>query len=341
MKVHTTHTVQSDNRARIVSVYKDRYQLLVNGKHLSGEITGNLRYSAQGPEDFPTTGDYVEITYMSDDEAIIISVEPRKTLLARQSVSAKSETQLIAANIDVALVAMAVTEDFNLNRLERYMTICTGAGIDVMCVLTKTDLSEMDKVASLITDIRTSHPTMPIMTTSMNDTESIHMLESMLEQGKTYCLIGSSGTGKSTLLNALIGDGVQKTSEISDFNKKGRHTTTSRDLFELACGAFMIDTPGMKLIGMVDADKDIADDFDNIQALASQCRYQDCTHTQESGCAVLQALDDGRLSDREYHNYIRLRNEQAHYSASVADKKRKGKELSKVIKHMKKSGYKQ
>lgn len=341
MNVHKKCAVHSDKRPRIVSVYKDRYLLLVNGQYVSGEITGNLRYSAQSAEDFPTTGDYVDITYMSEDEAIILSVFPRKTLLMRQNVSAKSEKQLIAANIDMALVAMAVTEDFNLNRLERYITICSGAGIDVMCVLTKTDLSDTRHVASLIADIRNSHPMIRVITTSMDDFESIRMLESVLETGKTYCLIGSSGTGKSTLLNALIGNGVQKTSEISVFNKKGRHTTTSRDLFELACGAYVIDTPGMKLIGMVDTEKDITEGFDNVQFWAGQCRYKDCTHTQESGCAVLKAVDDGQLSEREYHNYIRLRNEQAHYNASFVDKKRKGKKLSMTIKHMKKSGYKQ
>ena len=320
--------------ARVVQEHKERYVVQTTSATLKAEITGNLRYSTASRADFPAVGDWVQCTVMDGDTAYIIRVLPRTSVLQRQAVDKHGEAQLIATNIDFAFIVQSVGHDYNLNRMERYIALCHSAGIQPILVLTKTDLISHDELDSLITEVENHIPNLQLITCSVHIEGTLSKLKSELKPYHTYCFLGSSGVGKSTLINALKDEASLKTQDISQSTGKGKHTTTHRELIILPNCSIVIDTPGMREVGMAEASEGIELTYDQIMQLSQQCKYRDCTHTQESGCAVLQALEDGSLSEKSYRNYLKLKSEQEHYASTAKEKRDKDKSFGKMVKEV-------
>ncbi len=322
--------------ARVIAEHKERY-IVIDAEHeYEAEILGNLRYTAQSRTDFPAVGDWVAISKFDENKVIIHSILPRKSVLSRQSIRSKGEKQLIASNIDFALIVQSIDRDFSINRIERYLTICHEAKIEAKIIISKIDLLEEDKVNELIREIKSRIDNIPIFSISNTTGQGIEELSSIIQKGKTYCLLGSSGVGKSTLLNNISGQSLMKTNEISDHSQRGKHITTHRELKVLDNGGILIDNPGMRELGIADASQGIETTFQQITELANNCKYKDCTHTNEAGCAVLKALDNGDIQESVFENYQKLQREKAHYESSVAERRQKEKDFGKLIKHYKK-----
>lgn len=321
---------------RVSSEHKERYSVITDHKEYQAEITGNLRYSARDLSDFPAVGDWVALIAYDDDKALIHEVLPRKTMLARKVVAREGEKQVIATNIDFALIVQAIDRDFSINRLERYLTICHESNVAPMVVLSKTDLIEPGNLNSLIAAIENRMPDIPVFNVSNVTGQGIQTLNDHMQSQKTYCLLGSSGVGKSTLLNALAGRNIMDTGDISSHSNRGKHITSHRELFILDNGAILIDNPGMRELGISDAGEGLEITFDTIVDLARQCKFKDCSHTSETGCAVIEALDNGSLDEQAYHNYLKLEKEKAHFEQNALDRKKKEKGFGKMVKNMKK-----
>jgi ribosome biogenesis GTPase len=310
--LNTTH-------GRIIAEHKERYVVRIGQQELDAEISGHFRHHAMHREDFPAVGDFVEL---NPETAIIQKVMPRKTMLARRAVGKQGELQVIAANIDVALLMTAVDEDFSINRLERYLALCKSAEIDPLIVLTKSDLIDEAQLQQIKGDIAGRIPAVQIAAISSAANVGIESLMQIFHPGKTYCMLGSSGVGKSTLLNLLVGKSYMRTTEISTSTGKGRHATTHRELIELENGAYLIDNPGMREVGITRTLRDFE----------GSCKFSDCTHTSEKGCAVLLAVQQGELDPESYENYLKMLREQEHYESSVHERRKKDRQFGKMLK---------
>ncbi len=322
---------------RIQAVHKTNYSVICSNGPVTGELTGQMLYSASA-EERPQTGDWVEIMPYGSN-CIISATLPRYSVLARKQVGKKSEKQLFAANIDQAIIIQGLDRDFNPRRLERMVTAIKDAAIEPLILLNKADLlPDYEEQTALV---KKHFPKITITSVSALKRDGIEQLEQLLQPGNTYILIGSSGAGKSTLLNALTGAETQRTGAISTAVGKGKHTTSSRELFRLPNGSFVIDTAGIREFGLtLDKPESVASSFTGIDQLAGLCYYSDCTHTDEPGCAVLKALDDAQLDADVYNSFIKLRSEAEHYTATQQDKKRKGKDLSRLVRNMKRYNIK-
>ncbi len=329
--------LDSANIARIQSVNKTNYKLLTQHGLLNGELTGQLIYTLS-PHELPQTGDWVEVI-IYDDQCMITKVLPRYSSLARKQPGKTSAKQMIATNIDHAIILQGLDRDFNPRRLERMITAIVDAGIHPIIVLNKVDLVDDSELYKQQVD--SMHNNIECFCISALNATGIHAIFDMLKPEETYIIIGSSGAGKSTLINALMGDQIQATNTISDAVGKGQHTTTSRSMFVLPNGSIVIDTAGVREFGLTLTDTDnINKVFSDIETFGEQCRYEDCTHTNEPDCAVLQAIDNGDIATEVYASYLKLKTESEHYQTSEIDRKRKGKNLAKVIKNMKRTNMK-
>lgn len=332
--------LDSSQLGRVIVEHKERYEVQTGQGAFKAEITGNLRYAANQRQDFPAVGDWVKLTMMDEKTAIILEVLPRFSLFERRAVGKTGESQLIATNIDMVFIVQSVGHDFNLNRMERYLALCRSSGIDATILLTKTDLISSPEADNLVSETASRITDTPVVAISNETLNGFDLLNELMKPYQTYCFLGSSGVGKSTIINHLLGDEKLKTSTISSITNKGKHTTSHRELIILPNKSIVIDTAGMREIGMTDNEEGIDLTYDEITDLSSHCRFLDCTHTNETGCAVLDALESGKLAGEVYENYQKLKREQAHFSSSVADKKRKDKELGKLIKaHKSKKNY--
>ncbi len=321
--------------ARITSEHKDRYTLKNNHGNWDGEIIGNLRFSAQSRGDFPVVGDWVLVSNYDDNKVLIHKIFSRKNVLKRQSVGKESEEQFIAANIDSAFIVESVNRDFNINRFERYITLCYEASIEPVLVLNKSDLIPIEKLEQLQELVKIRIPNVQLITTSCLSEDGISEMRKVISFGKTYCFLGSSGVGKSTLINLICGEEILHTNIIGDATQRGKHTTTHRELILLENGGVLIDNPGMRGVGIANASDGLDKTFYLIKQLAQNCKYNDCTHQYESGCAVKEAVDKGELDSESYQNYLRMLKENQHYQSSEMERKQKGKSLSKHIKQFK------
>ena len=277
---------------------------------------------------------------MTDNKVLIHSVFPRKTIIERQAVGKQGEKQIIAANIDYAFIIQAVDRDFNINRIERYLTICNTSNVKPIIILNKIDLISDSELSELISKVQERIKQVPIIHISNESQKGFEKLKESIEKGKTYCLLGSSGVGKSTLLNNLSGNRLMKTNTISTSTNKGRHVTSHRELLVLENGAILIDNPGMREVGIADSKDGLEITFRAIIELSQVCKYNDCTHTTEIGCAVIKAIESGELDNSSYENYLKMEREKEHFESTIAEKRKKDKDFGKMIKNYKKSNYK-
>lgn len=321
---------------RVIAEHKERYIVKNENGEFEAVITGNLRYSAQSREDYPVVGDWVALIPIDSETAIIHSVFPRFSMLARQAVGKFGESQIIASNIDYALLVQAVDRDFNINRLERYLTICYSSKVSPVIVLTKTDLIDSLRLKEIIDNIELRIKNIPVFAVSNETRAGYGSLDGLFVEGKTYCLLGSSGVGKSTLMNNLSGKQIMKTDSISSSTNKGRHITSHRELNVLENGGILIDNPGMREIGIVDSSDGLETTFDMIFDYSNHCKFRDCTHTSETGCAVIEAVERGEIDRKSYENFLKMEREKEHFDMSVLEKRKKDKEFGKIMKNYKK-----
>ncbi|MCG8603729.1 ribosome small subunit-dependent GTPase A [bacterium] len=335
-----TQLVES-SLARVIAVNKDNYLIHTGIVEIQAEITGKLMFKAESPLDHPTVGDWVYTKLLNDDTfGIIEEIAPRFSLLRRKVAGKKVELQAIAANIDTAFVMQSLDVNFNLRRLERYLAAVYEAKIDPVILLSKRDLVAQSELDAKMSEIENVAPAIPIIAFSNLDASATRPIEKRLAVGKTYCLLGPSGVGKTTLINKLLGEEMLETQAVRDKDHRGRHTTTRRHLIQLQNGAMLIDTPGMREFGNFAVESGIAATFDEIAALESACRFRDCTHTQEEGCSVLEALAKGEISQARYDNFMKLTRESAHYERSYVEKRRRDKSFGKMYKSIMKHSVK-
>jgi ribosome biogenesis GTPase len=319
--------------ARVVSVHKESYTVTQGDAEIFAELSGNLLYRAESPCDLPTTGDWVYADFFDHDtHAILYGVLPRKTLLQRKTPGKVVDFQLIAANIDVAFIVQSLNENFNLRRLERYLVMVNESEIEPIILLSKCDLMDSGEIDAIKNKISQIAPHTLVMEFSNLDQASVDRVTGLLKCGFSYCLLGSSGVGKTTLLNSIIGDQKYATQSVSKIQSKGRHTTTSRQLVRLENGAMIIDTPGMRELGSLAVDEGLDETFAEVVEMAQRCKFSDCAHTHEQGCAILAAIAAGDLSEQRYQNYLKMKRESEFNQMSYLEKKKKDKQFGKMVK---------
>jgi len=319
--------------ARVTAVNKGGY--LVRNEHdeVLAELAGKLMFSTESIIDFPVVGDWAFVQYYNSNSlAIIDDLFPRKSLLRRKAAGKKIDYQIIASNIDVAFIVQSCDSNFNLRRLERYLVMVNDGHIKPVLLLSKTDLVSQEYLRHVISKIRSIGIKCGIIAYSSETGLGLSQIRQVLESGKTYCLLGSSGVGKTTLLNHLIGRDAFETNLVRDKDGKGRHTTARRQLVVLDQGAMLIDTPGMRELGNIGVDTGIDESFSDILKLSKGCRFNDCTHTSEVGCSVQNALQNGGLSESHYQSYLKLMKESEHYQMSYVEKRKKDKKFGQFIK---------
>ena len=319
--------------ARVVSVHRSRYVVLGRPGELPAELSGSMLHATGSPEDLPTTGDWVYVDFHDQDtHGIVHGLLPRRTLLKRKAAGRKVDVQLIAANLDVAFVVQAVGQDFNLRRLERYLVMVNEGGVRPVVLLSKCDLVPPGELAELEERVRGLGTDIEVHGFSNLSGDNLDVIRALLDPDKSYCLIGSSGVGKTTLTNSLLGGERFETQAVSESHGKGRHTTTSRELIRLAGGAFLIDTPGMRELGSLAVDAGMDETFADLLELAGGCRFGDCSHEHETGCAIRAAVDSGELEQGRYQSYLKLKKEAAFHDLSVTERRRRDRAFGKMVK---------
>jgi ribosome biogenesis GTPase / thiamine phosphate phosphatase len=327
--------------ARVICEFKEAYKVKNTNGERFAKITGKQMFEASSREDYPAVGDWVAITELEDDRAVIHAVLPRLTEIKRKygdrnKAGDKDEIQIVAANIDVAFVVEAVDRDYNLNRFERYFAIAENGGVKPAIILNKIDLLSRETLNELFLQLGKRFPAVDVIPTSAVNGEGLDALKRYIAKGKTYCFLGSSGVGKSSLINTLLGESAIKTGDVSSHSGRGKHVTTGRQMYFLENGGIVIDNPGMREVGMSDVNQGIDAVFNDITALAQQCKYTNCTHIHEPGCAVVEALKSGKLDEEKYSNYLNLKKEAEYYEMNDVEKREKDRQFGKHIKRIKK-----
>lgn len=304
---------------RVGLVHQHLYTLYTEFGELAAEVTGKLRYHATGMQDFPAVGDWVVIQARVEEKtATIYEILPRQSKFSRKIAGAKTEEQIIATNINTAFLMSGLDSDFNLRRIERYLILAWESGAKPVIVLNKADVCP--DVEQCVLDVEAIAPLVPIVVLSALNQQGLETIQPYLQPGQTVTLIGSSGVGKSTLTNQLVGKPLQKVQSVRHSDSRGRHTTTHRELLILPNGALLIDTPGMRELQVWANDSGLQETFADIETLAQQCRFRDCQHHREPGCAVQQAIEDGILNIKRFRSYQKLQQE-LHYLNRKQDQK--------------------
>ncbi|MCL1468990.1 ribosome small subunit-dependent GTPase A [Argonema galeatum] len=304
---------------RVVQEQKNTYILYTEFGEISAEVTGKMRHRAGGRTDFPAVGDWVVISIINDEErAAIHEILPRKSKFSRKIAGAKTDEQIIATNIDRVFLVSGLDGDFNIRRIERYLILVWESGANPVIILNKADLC--DNVEEIGLEVEAIACGVPIIVLSAIANQGIEALIPYLGIGQTVALVGSSGVGKSTIVNQLAEENIQAVQSVRQTDSRGRHTTTHRELIILPSGGLLIDTPGMREIQIWNGNDGFQETFTDINTLANQCCFRNCQHEKEPGCAVQKALLDGTLDERRFQNYQKLQNE-LKYMARKQDQK--------------------
>ena len=317
---------------RVAVQHRGAYDVLTELGELRCDVAGRLYDESASPADLPAVGDWVAVAPRSDERAgTIQAVLPRRTKFSRKTAWQAAEEQVLAANIDVVFIVSSLNEDLNLRRLERYLILARESGAQPVVLLTKSDLAT--DVADAPAAVESIAADVPVVVLSSVSGDGLDAVRSWLRPGVTAALLGSSGVGKSTLVNTLAGEELLTTQEIRD-DGQGRHTTTRRELVRLPGGALVIDTPGMRELQLWVADEGLEEAFEDVTSLFDQCRFSDCSHDSEPGCAVKAALEDGTLAPERWESYLKLQAELAHLERrldkrAASEERRRWKALSR------------
>jgi ribosome biogenesis GTPase len=335
---------QGFNAGRIAVENRDNYVVLTDNQEYRAEVTGKLLFNANSSSELPKVGDWVVVSiFETEKKSIIHEVLPRQTKFSRKIAGKKTEQQILATNIDYIFIVQSCDDDFSLRRLERQQVMVYEGGTKSIVVLNKIDLC--DNYEEYVSQISRIVHDDEIVAVSAKTDLGMDRLKSCLKQGKTYAFIGSSGVGKTSLINKIIGEEIYKTNEVRDKDSKGRHTTSRRELIVIPAGGLLIDTPGLREFQLWEAEDGLDEVYSEITNLAEGCRFADCTHRQEIGCAVLDAVANGILSKDRYESYLKLSKEMAYLKKRQEqhnryNSKQRFKEISRAIKNFRKLDHK-
>jgi len=330
------HAAQGLLPGRVLVEHRGSYVVAAGGNEHDAAVSGRFRHAVVDAEEFPAVGDWVGLSHL-DGPVLIQAVLPRKSRFARPARGDVPGAQVVAANVDLVLIVAGLDHDYNLRRIERYLALAWSSGAEPVIVLNKADVCP--EVGERLAAVASVAPGVPVRVTSARDGVGLDGIAPLLEAGRTVALLGSSGVGKSTLVNALLGWDRQATTEVRADDQRGRHTTTMRELLATPSGALLIDSPGMRSVGMWEADEGIESAFSDVDALAADCRFTDCSHGPEPGCAVQAAISDGTLAAARLDSRRRLERELAALERrrrlDRSEKRRRGRRMSKAIRgHM-------
>lgn len=294
---------------RVAVEYKGLYRVYCEDMEVLAAVSGKMLYSAAERADYPAVGDWVLLdkNHSSDDRAVIRGIMRRKSKFSRKGAGNTTDEQIVAVNVDTLFICMSLNQNFNLRRLERFITMAWDSGATPVVLLTKSDLC--DSIEDRLAEARDVAPGVDVHCITSMDASAANIVGGYIKPGHTVAFLGSSGVGKTTVINRLLGEERFETKETSELGDRGRHTTTNRELILLPGGGIVIDTPGMREFHILDADEGLDTTFNDIHSLSEGCRFSDCTHTAEPGCAVLEAMENGSLKEERYNNYVKLKKE--------------------------------
>ena len=321
---------------RVALEHKRLYRVYTEFGELLCEVSGKLSFEAVGREDYPAVGDWVAVSpRLEEGKGIISAVLPRKSKFSRKAAGQTTEEQIVAANVDTIFLVNSLNEDLNLRRIERYLTLTWESGANPVILLTKSELSSL--VEEKIAAVESVAFGVPVIAVSVHENRGLEQLNDYLLPQKTIALLGSSGVGKSTLINFLLGYEKQEVQTIREDDAKGRHTTTYREMIVLPNGCVLIDTPGMRELQLWNSSAGILESFTDVEELAGNCRFRDCSHMEEAGCAVKKAIEDGELEKGRLNSYFKMNRELAYLDRkqnkkAQSDEKKKWKNIQKTIK---------
>jgi len=331
----TPHAAEGLLPGRIVLEHTHIYRVAMAGGEVLGRVSGRLRHDAATRADFPTVGDWVAMAPAPHTgDARILAVLPRRSRFSRRAAGDPTEEQVVAANIDTVFLVGGLDGDFNPRRIERYLLVARDSGAAPVIVLNKADLVEAPE--AMAASVRALAGTVPVHVVSCRDAASLAVLREYLSPGRTGALLGSSGVGKSTIVNRLLGHDLLRTQDVRESDSRGRQTSTARQLVPLPGGGVLIDTPGMRELQLWETGETLAGAFEDIEGIADACRFRDCRHQQEPGCAVRAAVAAGALAAGRLESYLKLQAEQAHQARQVdqraqLDEKRRTKAATRAL----------
>jgi len=325
---------------RVLIGFNYLYRVGIEGGEIDAVLAGRLKHRAERQGELPAVGDWVAVRKRPEDHGAIVAVLPRRSRFSRRLAGNVTDEQVVAANVDVIFIVMALDDDYSLRRLERYLLMARESGATPVVLLTKPDLSA--DLPADVADVVAAAGDVPVHVLSPKLNQGLEQVAPYMTGGRTAALLGSSGVGKSTIINRLIGADVQKTREVRESDSKGRHTTTHRELVVLPDGGLMIDTPGMRELQLWDASESVRGTFEDVEALAGECHFTDCRHRGEPRCAVKTAVDEGRIPPDRLASYLHLQDELAYLARqqderAQIEEKRKGKIGAKAMRQHVKS----
>lgn len=331
------HLIDDAVIGRIITGDRNGYHIVTEQGEQPAQVTGKFMYGSGVSEDYPAAGDWV-VASLFEGQAIIHQLLPRRTVLARKSAGKRTHRQIIAANVDTVFITQSMDHDFNLRRLERYLVMVNDGGAEGIMLVSKQDLVTAEEIARYEAEVESIATEIPFHSYSALDGSGVELIRSLIGPGQTFCFVGSSGVGKSTLINRLIGEERQATAPVREDDQRGRHTTTRRELILLDGGGILIDTPGMREMGVVAELASLDRTFPEIYETGLDCKFRGCTHEHEPSCAVKAAVEEGTIEPERYDSYVKLSREIAYNmtqtdAMSKFEHKRKIKSLTK--------GYKQ